>query len=90
MDHKEIVFKLEARQVARIREWALRVIGQQAIDEAFKEDCSCASPFTYEFTPTGICTITKVRGFGKVLDVTIDDDGVMNDREEFQSRNDCG
>ena len=79
---KPLTFTLEPRQIARIRAWVNKEIGAERVSEGYEEDCACTSPFTYEFTPSGICTITKVRGFGKVLDVTIDDDNHMESEHE--------
>lgn len=70
-----IGFQLNERQEVVFYAWQ-KTLNQEHLAEAAEEDCCCASPFTFEYWPTGIGDHIKVR-FGKnELNLSIDDDNV--------------
>lgn len=65
--------KLEKRQVDRLNTW-LNTLNQKKLDAAFEEDCSCASPVTFEIFSTGLGDVIIAHALGQKLSLTIGDD----------------
>ena len=65
--------KLEQRQIDRLTKWA-NTLSKKQLEASFEEDCSCASPFTFEVFGTGLGDVITVKSCGQKLDLTIGDD----------------
>lgn len=68
-------FSLTEKQRVRLQAWIYKEIGISRYTAALEENCSGGDGLTYSFTPDGVVDTVVVTGFGKSVDLTLDDDG---------------
>ena len=69
-------FALDEKQVLRFEEWKCKLLASAPeIAEEWDHEVSMTSPFTFDFTNSGLGPIVNVRCGDDVLSLTYDDDG---------------